>query len=37
MATIRIIPADEAAAQTGRPCIACGGAGQALAFFARAY
>ena len=37
MATIRIIPLDEAAAGTDRPCIACGSAGQALAYFARAY
>ncbi|MBP1661254.1 MAG: prolyl-tRNA synthetase, partial [Candidatus Aminicenantes bacterium] len=37
MATIRIIPLDEAAAGTDRPCIACGSAGQAMAYFARAY
>jgi hypothetical protein len=37
MATIRIIPADEAGARPGRPCVACGAAGQALAYFARAY
>jgi prolyl-tRNA synthetase len=37
MATIRVIPIDEAGSRTGRPCIACGAAGQALAYFARAY
>jgi len=37
MATIRIIPADEASARADRPCIACGGAAEALAYFARAY
>jgi len=37
MATIRVIPLDENEARTGRPCVACGAAGQALAYFARAY
>jgi len=37
MATIRVIPIDEAEAKPGKPCIACGAEGQALAFFARAY
>jgi prolyl-tRNA synthetase len=37
MATIRIIPLDEAEARTERPCVACGAAGQALAYFARSY
>ena len=37
MATIRVIPLDEAEARTERPCVACGAAGQALAYFARSY
>jgi hypothetical protein len=37
MATIRVIPIDEGEATPGKPCIACGAAGQALAYFARAY
>jgi prolyl-tRNA synthetase len=37
MATIRVIPLDENEARTSRPCVACGAAGQALAYFARAY
>ncbi|HPW19038.1 MAG TPA: His/Gly/Thr/Pro-type tRNA ligase C-terminal domain-containing protein, partial [Candidatus Aminicenantes bacterium] len=37
MATIRVIPTEEAASKTDRPCVSCGGAGQALAYFARAY
>jgi len=37
MATIRVIPLDEAEAKTGKPCVACGAAGQALAYFARSY
>jgi prolyl-tRNA synthetase len=37
MATIRIIPIEEAASRTDRPCVACGAVGQALAYFARAY
>jgi prolyl-tRNA synthetase len=37
MATIRVIPIDETEAKPGKPCIACGAAGQALAYFARAY
>ncbi|HSA95039.1 MAG TPA: proline--tRNA ligase, partial [Acidobacteriota bacterium] len=37
MATIRVIPIDESESRTDRPCVACGQAGQALAYFARAY
>jgi len=37
MATIRVIPLDPQEAETGRPCVACGAKGQALAYFARAY
>lgn len=37
MATIRVIPLDEAEAKTGKPCVACGAEGQALAYFARSY
>lgn len=37
MATIRVIPIDEKEAGTDKPCVACGAAGQALAYFARAY
>jgi prolyl-tRNA synthetase len=37
MATIRVIPLDENEAGTSRPCVACGAAGQALAYFAKAY
>lgn len=37
MATIRIIPLEEDQARTDGPCVACGGKGQARAFFARAY
>jgi prolyl-tRNA synthetase len=37
MATIRVIPIDEAGAKPGKPCVACGAEGQALAYFARAY
>jgi len=37
MATIRVIPLEAGQARTGEPCVACGGKGQALAYFARAY
>jgi prolyl-tRNA synthetase len=37
MATIRIIPLDERESRTGASCVACGGRGEALAYFARAY
>jgi prolyl-tRNA synthetase len=37
MATIRVIPLDDADALTDKPCVACGAKGQALAYFARAY
>jgi prolyl-tRNA synthetase len=37
MATIRVIPLDEAEARTDAPCVACGAKGQVLATFARAY
>jgi prolyl-tRNA synthetase len=37
MATIRVIPLDDAAARTDRPCVSCGRPGQVRAYFARAY
>jgi prolyl-tRNA synthetase len=37
MATIRVIPIDGDEEKTPGPCVACGGKGQTVAFFARAY
>jgi len=37
MATIRVIPLDDNEARTAAPCVACGGKGEVLAYFARSY
>ncbi|HVP90232.1 MAG TPA: proline--tRNA ligase [Terriglobales bacterium] len=37
MATIRVIPLDEAEARPSGPCVCCGREGKAVAYFARAY
>ncbi|MEN6310532.1 MAG: proline--tRNA ligase [Acidobacteriota bacterium] len=37
MATIRVMPLDEAEGRTDAPCVCCGRPGKALAFFARSY
>jgi len=37
MATIRVMPIDEAESRTDAPCVCCGRPGKALAFFARSY
>jgi len=37
MATIRVIPLDEAEGPAAGPCVCCGRAGKATAYFARAY
>jgi prolyl-tRNA synthetase len=37
MATIRVIPLDETEGRAAGPCVLCGRAGKAVAYFARAY
>jgi prolyl-tRNA synthetase len=37
MATIRVIPLDEAEAEPAGPCVCCGRKGKTVAYFARAY